>query len=305
MPSIFISFSTSDGGDLAQHLYRHYKKKEYDVFYSTEEIPYGHQWPDEIKKNVQECDIFLVIATYGAIESDEVGKEIDEAKRLRKRIIPCRPNGMNWSDLEKLGVDLTQGPEFKNEYELVRKLDSQLRREFTSKSVYGSQNYEREEKTRLSTSSKYEHPSLGTEDNDEEEFKSLVNKGIDRAYNGRYEVAIKYFDRALEINPGSADVWMGKGFALNNLRKYKEAIECCDKAIEIKSDDTGPWNNKGFALNGLGRYKEAIECCDKAIELDPNNANAWKNKGIALEKLGKRNEAEKYYEKAREIGWKG
>jgi hypothetical protein len=37
---------------------------------------------------------FLVIATYGAIESEKVAKEIIEAKRLGKRIIPCKFSGV-------------------------------------------------------------------------------------------------------------------------------------------------------------------------------------------------------------------
>jgi TIR domain len=135
MPSIFISFSTDDGEDIAQHVYRRYKKRGHNVFYSPEEIAYGSTWREEIKKHIEGCDIFLVIATYGAIESEEVTKEIDEAKRLGKRIIPCRPSDVEWSDLEKLGIDLTQGPEFDSKEELVRKLESQLRREFASKSV--------------------------------------------------------------------------------------------------------------------------------------------------------------------------
>jgi hypothetical protein len=135
MPSIFLSFSTADGGDIADHIYRNYKRKGYNVFYSSEEIPYGHKWREEIRKHVEECDIFLLIATWGAIESKEVRKEIDEAKRLRKRIIPCRPNDIDWSNLEKLGIDVAQGPEFRNEYDLVRKLEAQLRRELESTPV--------------------------------------------------------------------------------------------------------------------------------------------------------------------------
>jgi hypothetical protein len=123
MPSIFISFSTRDGEDIAKHVYEYYKEKGYNVFYSPEGIPYGYSWREEIKRNIQEGDIFLVIATWGAIESQEVAKEIDEAKRLGKRIIPCRPDDIKWSNLEKLGIDLSQGLEFKNEHDLVRKLE--------------------------------------------------------------------------------------------------------------------------------------------------------------------------------------
>ena len=62
-----------------------------------------------------------------------------------KRIIPCRPDDVYWSDLERLEIDLEQGPEFKNEYDLVRKLEAQLRKEFGEKSVSAPQSYTREQ----------------------------------------------------------------------------------------------------------------------------------------------------------------
>ena len=146
MHSMFISFATRDGVDIADHLYEEYKKG-YDVFYSPKEIHIGSQWREEIKKNIEECDIFLLIATYGALESEEVGREVDEAKQFRKRIVPCRPKDFEWSNLEKLGMDLSQGLEFKNEHDLVRKLDAQLRREFGSTSVRAPRNYTRQHET--------------------------------------------------------------------------------------------------------------------------------------------------------------
>jgi tetratricopeptide (TPR) repeat protein len=135
MPTIFISFSTADGKDIADHIHEHYIRKGYNVFYSPKAIPYGREWREEIKRNIEKCDIFLLIATWAALDSQEVRKEIDEAKQLGKRIIPCRPDDVDWSDLEKFQIDLTQGPEFDSKYELVRKIESQLRREFGGRSV--------------------------------------------------------------------------------------------------------------------------------------------------------------------------
>jgi glutamate racemase len=57
-----------------------FKEKGYVVFYSPKEIAYGYQWREEIRKNIEKCDIFLVIATYGTIESEEVAQEIYKAK---------------------------------------------------------------------------------------------------------------------------------------------------------------------------------------------------------------------------------
>lgn len=50
---------------------------------------------------------------------------------------------------------------------------------------------------------------------------------------GEHEVAIKAYDKAIEINPENADAWYNKGFALYELGKYEEATKAYDTAREI------------------------------------------------------------------------
>ena len=129
------------------------------------------------------------------------------------------------------------------------------------------------------------------------------NKGSTMYFLGKYDEAIKCYDKAIEIDPDNPVVWNNKGLALNSLGKYDEAVKCYDKAIEIDPDDADAWNNKGLALNSLGKYDEAVKCYDKAIEIDPDDADAWNNKGLALNSLGYDNEAKKCYDRSRELGY--
>ena len=105
----------------------------------------------------------------------------------------------------------------------------------------------------------------------------------------------------------SNDVWgqRNKGAALYSLGKYDEAIKCYDKAIEFDPDNPVVWNNKGLALNSLGKYDEAIKCYDKAIEIDPDDADTWNNKGLALNSLGNDDEAKKCYDRSKKLGSDG
>jgi len=58
-----------------------------------------------------------------------------------------------------------------------------------------------------------------------------------------------------------------RGNALYQLSRYDEALAFFDKAIEIKPDDHYAWYHRGNALYQLSRYDEALASYDKAIEI--------------------------------------
>ena len=83
----------------------------------------------------------------------------------------------------------------------------------------------------------------------------MYNKGLALDHLGRYEEAVTYFDKVLEINPDFA-------YALNG------------KVNGIK------WSLlvKGLALIALGRSDEALTYFDNLLEISPKNLLALNNK---------------------------
>ena len=69
--------------------------------------------------------------------------------------------------------------------------------------------------------------------------------------------------------------WMDRGDSLRRSGRYEEAIKCYDKAIEIDPRDASAWKDKGDALRKLGRHEEAIHCYNNALALDPDFESAW------------------------------
>lgn len=123
--------------------------------------------------------------------------------------------------------------------------------------------------------------------------------GIALANQGKYEDAIRAYDKATELDPHLVDAWNNKGLALSYLDKYVEAIEAYDKAIRCNRNFVTPWRNKGYLLGSIGKHKEAINAYKKAIKLDPNNAHIfWANIAWNLGSLGKYDEAIAACEKA-------
>jgi|GEM_PF-335796 len=121
-----------------------------------------------------------------------------------------------------------------------------------------------------------------------------------------YEEAIKYFDRAVELDPQRTEAWIFKGSVLDTrLNRSAEAILAYDKAIELDGENaidneslSNAWSGKGTALAKLGRYNESFEAFDKAIELNLQaSAFVWLAKGDALNQSGRYEEAAFAYDK--------
>ena len=68
--------------------------------------------------------------------------------------------------------------------------------------------------------------------------------------------------------------------------RYEKAILFFEKTLELNPRMITAWTNKSSCLARLGRYEEAIGCCDKGLELDPRNIFSWNNKGWSLQENG-------------------
>ena len=122
---IFVSYSRRDAGDFADQIQRHLSSFKYDIFTDVDSIRAGDIWSNTIKENISNCDIFVVIVTYGALQSPHVENEVLQAKRENKKIIPCFLRAISPSKI-KWGLENIQGVEFEDKYEITRNLYSKI-----------------------------------------------------------------------------------------------------------------------------------------------------------------------------------
>jgi Flp pilus assembly protein TadD len=133
------------------------------------------------------------------------------------------------------------------------------------------------------------------------EVEAWYSRG-NRLYGmGRYEEAIRCFDRALRIYPRFARAWAARGVASNALGQYQDAIHAYDESLRLDSRDPAVWHDKGNSLCAIGRLEGALSCFNEALILDPRDARAWNNKGICLASLGRPEEAAPCCDKALKI----
>ena len=86
---IFVSYSRRDAGDFAEQIQSHLANFKHDVFTDVNSIKFGDIWSNTIEDNIMNCDVFVVVITYGALQSPHVEKELLQAQQQKKKIFPC------------------------------------------------------------------------------------------------------------------------------------------------------------------------------------------------------------------------
>lgn len=84
---------------------------------------------------------------------------------------------------------------------------------------------------------------------------------------GRFDEAIGYFKKALELNPHCEDALSYQAEAFIQLGEYDKSLSSSEKALKSDKDYPDALYFKAIALNKLGRLKEAKTFLKKAIRI--------------------------------------
>ena len=109
-----------------------------------------------------------------------------------------------------------------------------------------------------------------------------LDLGISYNNLGRYNDAIKCFERIVRTDLRNPEVYFNWALSLDHLEDFLKAIELYERVIKIKPGHARAWLNKGTILAKLEQYAKAIDCYDEVIKIEPDNKLAWQNKGLAL-----------------------
>lgn len=117
-------------------------------------------------------------------------------------------------------------------------------------------------------------------------FLSHLNLGNALQGQRRHAEAIDAFQKAVTLNPKSAEAYLNLSDALYQAGRPGEAADMAVQAILAAPDMAEAHINFGNALLALGSPDEAVEAYVKATRLDPGNALAWLNMGNAHASTG-------------------
>ena len=85
---------------------------------------------------------------------------------------------------------------------------------------------------------------------------------------------------SLNIEPHDLQVIDNLGTLLIDLKRYEDAIRYYNKGLQINSNIPSLWYSKGYALAKLGDMEDAIKSFDRELSLEPNNIDALNSRGF-------------------------
>jgi predicted O-linked N-acetylglucosamine transferase (SPINDLY family) len=107
---------------------------------------------------------------------------------------------------------------------------------------------------------------------------ALVNYANILSLMGRWEDAVRVYDRALRLQP-DADSFLNRGYALQSLNRPVEALASFERALMLAPRNIEALYRRGVMLNELGRFDDALATYNQVLALAPDHAQALNNRG--------------------------
>jgi tetratricopeptide (TPR) repeat protein len=90
------------------------------------------------------------------------------------------------------------------------------------------------------------------------------------------------------VKPITAVDYINQSLQFYNNKEFQKCIEACQKALKIDPNSADAYNNMGAAYNGLSEWQKAIDACSKSLELNPGFQLAKGNLNWAKSQLNKK-----------------
>jgi len=134
-----------------------------------------------------------------------------------------------------------------------------------------------------------------------QDIETLLRQSQQALEQNRIKEAIAFAEKALALNPKSANAYNARGLAYYAFSEYEKAIADYTKAIELSPDYKDAFYNRGVCYYWLSKNDLALENFKKAIQLDTTDARSYTALGGVYAQralLTKGKEQKKYLQKA-------
>lgn len=109
------------------------------------------------------------------------------------------------------------------------------------------------------------------------DFTFYQKRADGNASEGKYDLAVGDYNKAIELNPQAVSLYLSRGRAFYGKKDYALAIADYDKAIELNPKESTVYFIRGDSYEKMGDVQKAVIDYQKAVELDANNESAKNN----------------------------
>ena len=119
---------------------------------------------------------------------------------------------------------------------------------------------------------------------------------------GKDSLALESYNKAIELNPNSANAYMNRGYLFQTQNKYSKARIDYNKAIEIDSTYISAYCNRGGLELLLSNYEDAKKDFEICVRLESKSGELRRHLGLAKQKLNDKEGACEDFKLAKELG---
>jgi len=125
---------------------------------------------------------------------------------------------------------------------------------------------------------------------------TFFSQGLACYDEGRWQEAIKAFERAALVEPHYELAYFALGITYSRLEFREKALASFAKAVTLSPHHAESYLGLGVTYTVLGRNNEALEVCRKAVQIKPKYAQAHYALALIYLKLGDKASALKEWE---------
>lgn len=111
------------------------------------------------------------------------------------------------------------------------------------------------------------------------------DKGYDSYLQEEYDLAVKYYTKAIKLDPDIAVIYNNRGLVYFAMKEYDKAIKDFNKGIKVNPNLAMIYNNASLVYYDLKNYDDTVKYFTKALKIDPTLEKAYYNRGFAYYKL--------------------
>jgi len=117
---------------------------------------------------------------------------------------------------------------------------------------------------------------------EEESVNELYSNIVLLLQEEKFEKALPYLDKILEVQPNNVPILLNKGSVLIALDRSNESITYFDRLLKIEPNNIKGLTSKAAALANIGETQNALDLYDRILSIDKDNEKIESEKARLL-----------------------